>query len=538
MEKVIHSNIGGVAFKLDEEAYTILSNYFADIRKEFAGKPGAEEIGDDVEARVAELLVEMQESKDVTITAAMAKKVIAQIGTPEQMEPSDSENSEQEPSEGFRRYPKRLFRDKEHSVFGGVCSGLGVYFNSDPILFRVVFILLFLIPLFNHHFHLFGNGFALLSYIVLWAIVPVAKTHRQKMEMHGDAFNIHSVKSKVEEEFKEASESLRKRTGGGGFLNRLGSVLGEILLALAKILKVFFKIIFGIFAAVFIIVGVSLIVAMLAIMFFGPSDFITDGTMNCHFYIRDLASVFVGQSGFWGITIPGTLLILIPTIGLIYLGLRLAFRFKANDRAIGLSALVIWVAALAVGLVYGVSELNSFKHGEWVKTSQQFENAKPDTLFIASPDMANLPSFCNTRMDFDDNNVKIYSDGKNIMTLANLNIINGKNQPLSVSTDLYSRGVTTTMAKQNASSIDVSTSLSRDTLTIDPVLTFSKDKKWRNQKAIINLTIPEGTVIHFDSNLYSLLQQSNNSFNYVAGYMAGGYYRLTDDGLQNTDTKN
>lgn len=537
MEKVIHSNIGGVSFKLDDEAYTLLSTYFADIRKEFAGKSGAEEIADDIEARIAELLVEMQEGKDLTITEAMAKKAIDRVGTPEQLEPNDGERPEQESSEGFRRYPKRLFRDKEHGVLGGVCSGMGVYFNTDPILFRVIFLLLFFIPLFHHHFFIFGNGFAVFSYIVLWAIIPVARTHRQKMEMQGESFNIHSVKSKVEEEFKEASESIRRRTGGGGFMERLGSILGEVLLVFAKILKVFFKVIFGIFAAIFIFIGVMLIVSLLALMFFGPSDFISDSTINCHVYIRDLASIFVGQSGFWGITIPSIILILIPTLGLIYLGIRLAFKFKANDRAIGLSAMVIWVAALAVGLVYGASELNDFRRGEWVKTSQQFDNAKPDTLYIISPEVANLPSFCNTKLDFDDDDAKIYSDGKSIMTLANLNIINGKDQPLSVTTDCYSRGISATIAQQNARSIDVSTSLNGNTLTIDPVLTFSKDKKWRGQKATINLSIPEGTVIHFDSDLYPLLQKATNSFNYVSGYMAGDYYRLTDDGLQKVDRK-
>ena len=84
--------------------------------------------------------------------------------------------------------------------------------------------------------------------------------------------------------------------------------------------------------------------------------------MNCHFYIRDLASIFVGQAGFWGITIPSIILILIPTAGIIYLGLRLAFKFKANDRAVGLSALIIWVAALIIGIVYGAGELNSMAH--------------------------------------------------------------------------------------------------------------------------------------------------------------------------------
>jgi len=315
MEKVIHTNIGGVAFKLSEEAYALLNSYFAEIRKEFSEKPGANEISEDIESRVGEILTELKVDNDAIITATMAKTAIDRIGMPEQLETNDNDQSQANTAEGFRRYPKRLFRDKKDGVLGGVCSGLGVYFNSDPILFRVAFILLFLIPLFSHHFRLFGNGFSIISYIVLWAIIPVAKTYRQRMEMHGDPLNIHSVKSKIEEEFKEASESIQRRNGSGEFMNRLGSILGDILHVLAQILKVFIKIIFGIFAATFLIVGIALIIGMLIIMFYGPSDFITDGAMNCHFYIRDLASIFVGQAGFWGITIPSIILILIPTAG-------------------------------------------------------------------------------------------------------------------------------------------------------------------------------------------------------------------------------
>ena len=534
MENIIHATIGGVSFQLEDNAHKAISTYLSEIRTRLKGRKDADEIANDIEARVAEILVELNTGSAKPISEDIIAKVIERIGQPDQIEfgegqPTAEKTSYQE------RYTRRLYRDTSNGVFAGVCSGLGVYFNSDPILFRVIFLVLFFIPLFHHHHH-WGNGFIVLTYIILWIIMPKAKSHRQLMEMHGKPFNMNSVKDNVAQEFKEASNSVKARTGHGGFIEKLGVFLGELLHIIGRAFVIFFKVLFGIFSVIFITIGVSLIVALFAVMFFDTGSIVSNATTHCNIYIQELASIFIGTDGFWGITIPATVLILIPTLGLIYLGLRLAFKFKSNDRLIGFTALGVWLAALCIGMVFGFSQIKDFRNSSWIKTAQNISTEKSDTLIIRANDTAMLNDCCNFNGDddddYEDQKIYLYSDGKTLLWLASLNIENGKEQPLSASLDRFACGEDKATASKNAEAVDISVTQQGNTINLDPVMSFSKTNKWRFQKGYINLTIPEGTIVFFDPNTKKLLENSPNSHTYVSGYMSGKYYKMLDNGLQ------
>ncbi|SDB90210.1 PspC domain-containing protein [Williamwhitmania taraxaci] len=533
MEKIIHATVGGVSFQLEENAHHSLSAYLSDIRKHLTGRKDASEITEDIEARIAEILVELNDGSTKPISFDIVGKVIERVGLPDQIEFGD-EPTTKENAEPRERYSRRLYRNGTNRVFAGVCSGLGTYFNTDPILFRVAFIILFVFPILKHHWF---NGFGILLYLILWVVVPKAKSHRQLMEMNGKPFDINGVKSSVAQEFKEASGSMKARTGHGGFLEKLGLFLGELLMAIVKVLKVFIKVIFAIFSLIFITVGVILVIALFMLMFVDAGgSLVTNMTTHCDIYIRELAAIFVGTDGFWGVTIPATALILIPTLGLIYLGLRLAFRFKANDRLIGYSALGLWFAALIVGTFFSISEIKEFKKNSWVKTNQSITAQKTDTLIIRANDMALIDDCCdfNSRNDDDSDDLPffLYSDGKTLLRLANLNIENGKDQPISAWLDRFACGENKPEAIVNAEAVDISVTQDGTTLNLDPVITFSKTNKWRFQKGTINLTLPEGSIVYFDANTKKLLDNSPYSHTYVSGYMSGKYYEMTENGLR------
>ena len=63
---------------------------------------------------------------------------------------------------------KRLYRSGENKILGGVCGGLGEYFESDPVLIRLLWVLFSLA---------YGTG--ILAYIIAWIIIPKNPTHRQ-----------------------------------------------------------------------------------------------------------------------------------------------------------------------------------------------------------------------------------------------------------------------------------------------------------------------------------------------------------------------
>ena len=73
-----------------------------------------------------------------------------------------------------QRLRRRLYRDADSRVLGGVCSGMGAYFNIDVVIFRILFVL-----------SVFMGGAGVLIYIILWIVVPKAKTTAQKLEMKG-----------------------------------------------------------------------------------------------------------------------------------------------------------------------------------------------------------------------------------------------------------------------------------------------------------------------------------------------------------------
>lgn len=94
--------------------------------------------------------------------------------------------------------PKRLYRNPENRVLGGVCSGLGAYFNADPVLIRIIFILFTI---------LFASG--ILIYLVMWMIMPEARTEAQKREMYGEKFNFKDFKQKAKSEYKDIKNNLK-----------------------------------------------------------------------------------------------------------------------------------------------------------------------------------------------------------------------------------------------------------------------------------------------------------------------------------------
>ena len=173
MKKVLNIGIGGKSFVIDEDAYNRLNGYL----KKFQSKIGMigqnREVMDELEERIAELFSERINSKRDVVNISMVENVIAQLGMPDGSEDTGYDY-EEEPQSQTPPPVRRLYRDMERKVFGGVCGGLAYYLNLDIVLVRVLMILLFL----------FGSiGFWL--YIIMWIAVPAARTARQKCEMEG-----------------------------------------------------------------------------------------------------------------------------------------------------------------------------------------------------------------------------------------------------------------------------------------------------------------------------------------------------------------
>jgi len=187
MKTTVTINLGGLIFHIDDDAYGVLHSYLIAIERQFANEADPKEIISDIESRLAELFTETLGNKKDVISKEDVAKVISIMGEPQDFSVED-EQTNQNTRKNMSTYQttKRLYRDPDNRVLGGVCGGLGAYFNSDPLLFRILFIIIF-----------FGLGSGLIIYIILWIAIPEANTTAQKLEMRGEAITIENIKKGI-----------------------------------------------------------------------------------------------------------------------------------------------------------------------------------------------------------------------------------------------------------------------------------------------------------------------------------------------------
>lgn len=181
MKKNITINLYGRLYHIDEDAYQLISQYLDSMRRHFAGREGGDEITDDIERRVAELLDETSAQGSRALCIDDVQGIMQRVGRPEQMDGGDEEAAGGGASEEQKKKPhRRLYRDADDRIVGGVVSGLCHYFGlSDPLPARIVVVLLCFLSF----------SVVLVLYLALWVLTPEAVTPEQKLEMRGEPVN-------------------------------------------------------------------------------------------------------------------------------------------------------------------------------------------------------------------------------------------------------------------------------------------------------------------------------------------------------------
>lgn len=246
MKKNITINLFGTLYNIDEDAYQLLDNYLQSMKRYFGSKDGGEEIADDIEHRVAELLWEKKEQGIDAISIEIIKEIIGKIGNAEEIageEETESgerktENAGQnvesgntyteednfDPStaslwERIRHHFKnrRLFRDPDNQLLGGVCSGVANYIGfGDPILWRLLLLALF-----------FVEGIGLITYLILWLIIPLARTPEDKLLMKGKKLTPNNINEQIIQDHstQNTCSGSGNRNNGSGCLKLLFALL-------------------------------------------------------------------------------------------------------------------------------------------------------------------------------------------------------------------------------------------------------------------------------------------------------------------------
>lgn len=242
MDKTEKISIGHYVFTLDDKAYNVVSDYISTLENHYLKEDDGAEIMENIEERIAELLYERCGNEGV-VSESDVRNVIGILGYPEaESAHTNAEASEEyaksekketsgvygksdktDETKGAKR-PRRLYRDMENKRIAGVCGGLGKYLKADPIIFRLIFILLSVLPFFLVHMQSLCFTSVLL-YLIMWIVMPKAETAKQRWELRGEDGSIDDLRRRAEYERQHGRGNRSTGQSRGCFLTGLGLLL-------------------------------------------------------------------------------------------------------------------------------------------------------------------------------------------------------------------------------------------------------------------------------------------------------------------------
>ncbi len=325
MKEVIKCSIAGVAFTLDTDAYDTLRRYLDTLNDTYRTTPDGPEIVADIEARIAELILTAQDGSRV-VDLPLVRNIIAQLGTPE-----DISGRGEAPADGTPRIPRRFYRDTANARLGGVCSGVGRYFDIAPVWIRLAFFLPLLcsffgwIPLVGWTGPIMGNLFFIFTvcYCVAWFVVPAARSPRQKLEMNGERITAQSIR-----ETAAASNDADRKAK---------PIVADAVSALGQVVLIAMKIVAGLLVFGLILTACGLIIGLFAVAVSGPELF-------AHSPLHD--------SGTW-ISLLAIGIALLPVLMLIYVLMCLIASRKPGGRIV-LAFFLVWMCVVAACSILAV----------------------------------------------------------------------------------------------------------------------------------------------------------------------------------------
>lgn len=513
MNQTLTVNISGMVFHIEVDAYDTLKNYLNKIKSYFNNSEEREEIMLDIESRIAELFSGMMSEKNQVITASDVENVINVMGKPEQYITEDEEQSQSFSNETYVKSDKKLFRNPDDRILGGVCSGLGAYIGLDTVWVRLFFVAAFFL------------GFGLLTYIILWIVMPEAKTASDKLKMKGEPINIQNIGKKFEEEANKVSENL-KNVDTNKFTKKAGSVLENIVGAIATIFTGIFNIVGKILGVAFLIVGTFMMVVLLGMLFGSKTIFSITSDGMFSFESQEFFNlIFVSQDQYY-LAILGVLLVIgIPILTLIYIAIKLLFKIKMHY-SVGLTMSILFVIGMSICALVGIkmgTELSSDE--EIVKTHHI--GATQHTLMIKSPNEL-LPG----KGILEDKVTSISIDEETLyMSDVRLEIEKSKTDSMILELKLSSNGSTSKEAIKNTRMINYNYQLTDSALVFDNYFSTLKENKIRGQQVELTLYIPLYQVVYLDESVKELIFDVDNVTNTYDKKMVRNKWIMLESGL-------
>jgi phage shock protein PspC (stress-responsive transcriptional regulator) len=497
MNKTVNINLGGMFFHIDEEAYQKLSRYFEAIKRSLTNSNGQDEIIKDIEMRIAELFTEKHSNGKQVISLRELDEVIAVMGQPEDYRLDNDENESAKANYTYQtKGTKKLYRDKDGGMIGGVLAGLGHYFGIDKVWIRIFFLIL-----------LFTFGFGIIPYIILWIVMPEAVTTSEKLEMTGEPVNISNIEKKVREEFDNVSEKFKNanydamgnqvKTGADRIASNVGKVFMVIFKAFAKVLGVIL-ILIALPVLVMLLIGIFTL-GSAAFVEFPWSDFIQAGNFS------DFPVWTFGLLVFFAIGIPFFYLMI--------LGFKLLItNMKSLGNIVNYTLFALWIVSIGLLITIGLNQMLEYSTQGRTVAKQMLTMNPQDTLQIKFVHNDYFSKSLNDHTDF-----KISQDSTDQQIIysnnVSLTIVKTDEKMPYLQIEKQAKGRDLGVAKNKAEKIQYGYKFEGNQLILDNYLLTDLKNKFRDQEVELTLYLPEGTLFKVDNSVENFDRSDDEFFN-------------------------
>ena len=490
MNKTVSINLSNFHFFIDEEAYKKLKSYLDRIKASFAQEKGGDEILQDIESRLAELFNEHLNDQAQVITLKEVNDVIAIMGEPQEFEIDEEPTDE---SKSKRTDYKKLYRDGENEYIGGVCAGLQHYLGINVVWIRLIFLLLLI----------FGTGVGFWIYIILWIVVPEAKTTSQKLDMMGKPVNLGNIEKKVKEGFEEVEKKVKNvdvKEVENVIKHNSSRFFKSLVIILTKVIKILIKVL----GVVLIIAGASGIAATCIGLL--TWSFLDIGV--------DFAQIFeqLGYQLGW-ISIATFFLISIPMYYLIHLGMRiLSQNFKGHKWPAHIILAILFLGSAVFLSTIGIRELQEQKKVAEVNSVELIQTRATDTISFEM--INNHRSFDwndDFDLNFDDLEIRIDKDKNGFLFSEKVKLTLGasRNEQNQINIIKTARGRNKALAEKRAENIDYLIESNSNITLIPSFFTSPIENKVRGQKLKLQIQIRPNTYFKLDQKVYNHITYEN-----------------------------
>ncbi len=596
MKKIININLSGRVVPIEDTAYEKLQAYIESLRRYFANEEGRDEIINDIESRIAELMDEKIKRGAAAITEEDIQSIISSMGTAEDFAASDKEDAgtapQQDQPQSGSTYTKskRLYRNSQDKIIGGVCSGIASYLNLDPTVVRILFaiitfggfglgllvyILLWIIlppsdkleytgkrlyrnpdnkiiggvagglaAYFNksanlirvifaapilirvfigiietilnqgywgHEHHYFVNfgfgslsGIFILTYIILWIAMPEAQSDYQKMEMHGETVDINRIRQNVKEgmenmktrmkdwgqEVKESAQNLGEKSKefaakGKTFAKEVNEAARRHTGGIGHVFGVLFKAFFLFIAGS---IAFGLFVALIGLIFGGFAWW----PFNNYLWTSQ-----------WQETLAWSSLILflgVPFIAFLVWMIRRLMRVRSRNNYLGWTFGGLWTIGWVAVILFAVSMVRDFRYYENVTTPVIISSALKDKMIveITQPKLNYRGSF--GWMHINEDGWKITDDTFRFSAVK-FNVTMSPDAQYHMDIQKNSFGKTQDEALARAGAIGFGVTSKDSIVDLENSLVITRNNKFRGQNVELNIQVPPGKKIRFDESV-------------------------------------